>query len=310
MANRTVFKVGIVGCGNVGMSAAYATLVQGIATDLVLVSRNLAAVEGEKLDLEHALPFLPSAEITASDEYSVLKGCDVVVFSAGAAQKPGETRLDLAKKNLAIVDDLIPKILDNAPHAVILMVTNPVDVLTYRANEIAGFPKGQIFGTGTTLDTGRFRFHLGEILDLNPRSIHTYILGEHGDSSFPALHSASVGGQRLLELPDMSEQKALKAYELARNAAYKIIEGKGATYYAIGAVIASILKSIARDARSVLPVTAPLHDFYGLNDVALSVPCIVGYRGIERTMMIELSENEQQSLQASADVVRSALTAK
>lgn len=307
MANRTIFKVGIVGCGKVGMSTAFSLVSQGIPTDLVLVSRCLEEVEGEKLDLEHAIPFSQHVEITASDEYTALKGCDVVVYTAGASQKPGETRLDLTKKNLSILESILPQILKNAPQALILMVANPVDVLTYRANEIAGFPDGKIFGSGTTLDTGRFRFHLGEILDMNPRSIHTYILGEHGDSSFPALHSATVGGQRLLELPDMNEAKANKAFELAKNAAYKIIEGKGATYYAIAAVVSSILRTISKDSRSVLPLTTPLHNYYGVSNVALSVPCILGYNGIERTLTIALSEKEQQALYKSAETVRSAL---
>lgn len=302
--HRCAFKVSIVGCGRVGMTAAYSMITNGIPTDLVLVGREKTKVEGEKLDLEHALPFLPDVQIVATDDYADLAGSDVVIFAAGASQKPGETRLDLAKNNLAIVDDLIPKIVENAPHSVILMVTNPVDVLTFRANQITDGQKGLIFGSGTLLDTARFRFHLSEFLDVNPRSIHTYILGEHGDSSFPVLSSATIGGAKLTDLPAFSPEKAMESFEQAKNAAYRIIEGKGATYYAIGTVITHIVRSIQRDARTVMPVTHPIHDYYGVNDVALSVPCIVGKKGIEKVLTVQLDESEIEKLHASAEAVK------
>ncbi|MCD8526754.1 L-lactate dehydrogenase [Candidatus Woesebacteria bacterium] len=304
MSHRSIFKVAIVGCGRVGMTAAYSIITSGLATDLVLVGRDKAKLEGEKLDLEHALPFLPDVNIVATDDYADLQGTDVVIFAAGAAQEPGETRLDLAKKNLALVDALVPKILEHAPHTVLLMVTNPVDVLTNRANEISGKYNGRVFGSGTLLDTARFRFYLSEFLDVNPRSIHTYILGEHGDSSFPALSGATLGGAKLTELPAFSHEKAMQSFEQARSAAYRIIEGKGATYYAIGTVLTQIVKSIQRDARTVMPVSHPLKDFYGVSDVSLSVPCIIGRRGIEKVMPVQLDEAEIEQLHASAEAVR------
>ena len=304
MPHHTRFKVAIVGCGRVGMTAAYALVLQGVPTELVLHGRELEKVEGEKLDLEHALPFTNPVEITATDNYADLKGTDLVIFAAGASQKPGETRLDLTKKNVAIVEEVIPQIVKSAPDAVILMVANPVDIMTYRAAQIAGWPPGRIFGSGTMLDTARFRFHLSEFLDVNPRSIHTYVLGEHGDSSFPVLAGATVGGQPLTSFPNFSQEKALKAYEMARTAAYMIIQGKGATYYAIGAVVSKIAEAVKQDSRSVLPVSVPLTNYYGQSSVSLSVPCIVGRTGVSQILTTELSPEEQKQLAKSAETVR------
>lgn len=304
MALRSTFKISIIGCGHVGATAAYALIMTGVPTDLVLLARDKAKAHGEKLDLEHALPFLPKVDIVATDDYEDIAGSDLVVVTAGAAQAPGETRLDLAKKNIAVMDDIIPKIVKNAPHAVVLIVTNPVDVLTLYAAKLAKLPYGRVFGSGTLLDTARFRFHLSEFLDVNPRSIHTYVLGEHGDSSFPVLHSASIGGQPLITYPGFSEDKAREAYAMTRDAAYQVIAGKGATYYAIGTVITHLAQAIQRDSRSVLPVSVPLEDYYGVSDVALSVPCIVGRRGVEQVLKIELSADEHASLMNSASALR------
>jgi L-lactate dehydrogenase len=300
---RENFKVGIVGCGKVGMTAAYALLLRDIPTELVLIDRKSEYVAGEDLDLEHSMAFMEKASIIGTDDYSSLHEADVVIITAGAAQQPGESRLDLTSKNKAIMGEIIPKVITNAPEAIIIIVSNPVDILTHYANTIAGVRPGQIFGSGTLLDTSRFRFHLSEILNLNPRSIHTYILGEHGDTSFPTLHSANVGGQPLLSMPGFSKEQALEAYVKTREAAYKIIQGKGATYYAIATVLAHIVNSIKRDSRSVLPVSTMLHDYYGHNNVALSVPCVVGRNGIEQVLHIELSDEEQQQLAHSVATV-------
>lgn len=232
------------GCGKVGMTCAYSMLIEGLTQELVLWGRNKDDLIGEQLDLEHGLSFLSDTQITATDRYQDLAGSDVILITAGAGQKPGETRMDLAAKNKAIVEQMIPQIVEQAPQAVILMVTNPVDVLTYHAYQVANLPKGQIFGTGTTLDTARLRFHLSQFLKVNPRSIHTYILGEHGDSSFPAFSNATVGGQPLSEFPGFTEERAQKAFEQAKNAAYTIIQTKGATFYAIGVVVSHIVKTI------------------------------------------------------------------
>lgn len=294
-----VYKVAVVGCGRVGMSIAYALLLQGSVNELVLHGRNIDKVYGEKLDLEHGSSFVSHTQIIATDNYKDLAGSDIVIIAAGASQKPGQTRLDLIVTNKTIIEDVVPQVVAYAPQAVQLLVSNPVDILTYHAYKIAGLPKGQIIGSGTTLDTSRFRFHLSEFLKVNPRSIHAYILGEHGDTSFPTLSSASVGGQPLATMPSFDETKAYKAFEQARTAAYKIIDGKGATFYAIATVVAYIVKSILRDTRNVLPLSVPLHNYYGHYGVALSVPSIVGRNGVEEQLEIKLNWEEKQKLEKS-----------
>lgn len=298
------YKVSIIGCGKVGMTTAYSLLHDGVINELLLVGRSKEKIIGEQLDLEHGLSFMHHVKVDSTDDYKDLKNSDIVIFTAGAAQKPGDTRLDLTQKNLAIIEEVIPKIVANAPDAVILIVTNPVDILTYRAYQIAGLPKGRIFGSGTTLDTARFRFHLSEFLKLNPKSIHAYVLGEHGDHSFPAISSASVGGQPLSTLPGFSEERVERAYLAARNAAYKIIASKGATYYAIGAVVAHIVRKILTDAKSILPVSVPLHQYHDISGIALSVPCVVGRNGVEKTLEIKLSWDEKQKLHQAAETLK------
>lgn len=298
-------KVGVIGLGHVGVTTAFAMLFNGAPNELVLISRDKAKAEGEALDLEHGLPFLESANIIPSDNYKDLEGCRFVVVTAGAAQKPGETRLDLVNKNVKIIEDIIPKIMRYAPDAVVLVVSNPVDVLTFRANQIAKKANpGQIFGSGTILDTARFRTHLSEKLNVNPGSIHAYILGEHGDSSFPVISSATVGGQHITELKNFSMEFAIESYEQARNAAYQIIKAKGATYYAIAAAVVEIMNAVLRDEQSVLPVSVPLDDYYGLSNVAMSIPCVVGKNGVERQLMASLSEEEVVKMYNSAKVLQ------
>lgn len=292
-------KVAIIGCGRVGMSAAFALLLQGNVNELVLHGRCKDNIIGEELDLEHGMAFLSPAKIMATEDYADIKDSDVVVITAGAAQQPGETRLDLVEKNTKIIEGIIAQVVRHAPGAVILMVTNPVDILTYRAHLLSGLPKGRVFGTGTTLDTARFRFHLSEFLHVNPKSIHAYILGEHGDSSFPVLSSASVGGQLLNTFPGYTHQRAMKAFDKARDAAAKIIASKGSTYYGIGVVISQIVKTILRDEKSVLPVSIPVHDFYGHYGLAISAPCVIGRHGVEQQLDVKLSWEEKQALDRS-----------
>lgn len=300
-------KVSIIGCGKVGMTSAYSIIHAGLVNELVLVGRDKSKLVGEQLDLEHGMSFLSQTKVKITDDYQDISGSDIVVFTAGAAQKPGDTRLDLAQKNLALVTDLIPKIVKNAPDALILMVSNPVDIMTYKAYRLAGLKKGKIFGTGTTLDTARFRYHIAEHIKVNPRSIHAYVLGEHGDHSFPVLSSASVGGQPLLSFENFNEQKAMQAYTKARDAAYKIISTKGATYYAIGAVVSHIIKAILTDSKSILPLSIPLNEYHEISGIALSVPCVLGINGVEKTLEIKLSWEEKNKLHEAATVLKSYL---
>lgn len=307
MKKLDLHKVSIIGCGSVGMTCAYAILMKGSTNELVLISRDKNKILGEQLDLEHGSPFLNTAKITASDDYEAIKNSDIVIITAGVSQKPGDTRLDLVQKNLAILEEIVPKIVKYAPDAVMIVVSNPVDILTYRAYQLTGWPKGRVIGSGTTLDTARFRFHLSEFLNVNPRSIHAYVLGEHGDSSFPALFSANVGGQPIATLKNYTHDRAMKAYEKVKTAAYKIIASKGATYYAIGVVVAHLVHTIFGDARKVLPLSIPLHGFYGLYGVALSVPTILGREGVNSTLEIKLSADEREKLYRSADILKKTL---
>lgn len=297
-------KVSIVGCGRVGMSAAFSLLHTGVVNELMLYGRHKADLIGEELDLEHGIAFLSPATIRATDSYDDLAASDIVIVTAGAAQKPGDTRLDLAAKNISIMESIIPEVVKAAPEAIIILVSNPVDVLTYKAYQLAGLPKGRIFGSGTVLDTSRFRFHLSEFLHVNPRSVHAYILGEHGDSSFPVLSQATVGGQVISDFPNFSAEKAHAAYEKARKAAYTIIESKGSTYYGIAAVLSHIVKAVLNDSKSVLPVSIPLHNFYGHSGVALSVPCVVGRNGVETVLQPKLNWEEKQALEKSVNTLK------
>lgn len=300
-------KVTIVGCGKVGMTGAYSLLHAGTVDELVLFGRNEAMLHGEELDLEHGISFLHNTRVTSTVDYADTAGSDVVVITAGAAQKPGETRLDLATKNIAIIESIVPAILSQSPEAVIVLVSNPVDVLTYKAHLQSHLPVGRIFGTGTTLDTARFRFHLSEMLKVNPRSIHAYILGEHGDHSFPSLLSAYVGGQQLMSLEGMSRERLLEVHETVKQSAYRIIEAKGATYYAIGSVISHVVSAILTDAQSILPVSVPIYDYYGHTDVAISMPCVIGSRGVEKVLQPELSDQEQEQLWQCVQTLQSYL---
>lgn len=305
MANTGSFKVGIVGCGKVGMTAAYAMMLSGTPTEIVLCDRTLDKAMGEKLDLEHALSLLPDfVKITATDNYQDLSGAQLIVYTTGVAQQPGQTRLDLAQTNKKILEETLPKINQAAPESVILMVANPVDVLVYSAHKIIPDAGGRIFGSGTMLDTARFRFHLGESLKISPHSIHAYVLGEHGDTSFPVFANTSVGGQKLLELPEMSEEVAQAAYQKTREAAYKIIEAKGATYYAIGVVITKIMQAIFSNSKVVFPLSVPLSNYLGFSDVAMSVPCILGSGGVEKILEVDLSEREKMDMEKSVTALK------
>ena len=300
-------KVSIVGCGRVGMTTAYSILLQGIANEIILFNRTLDRIKGEKLDLEHGITFLDSAKITATNDYADLVDSDVIIYTAGASQKPGETRLDLVEKNVAILQKSLPQIIRYAPDAILLFIANPVDILTYKAYLMANWPKGKIFGSGTTLDTSRFKFHLSEFLHVNPSSIHAYILGEHGDSSFPAISSASVGGQPLTSFTNFSAEKAMAAYQETKNAAYKIIEAKGSTYYGIASAATRLVEAILRDEKTIFPVSIPLHHYYEQNGVALSVPCVIGRSGVEEVIEIKLNWEEKQKLAKSAETLKSYL---
>jgi L-lactate dehydrogenase len=238
--------------------------------------------------------------ITATDDYSAVSGSDLIIVTAGAAQQPGQTRLDLLKANLAVFNEIIPAIHTASPDSPVLIVSNPVDILTYYSNKLAAFKPGQVFGSGTLLDTARFRFHLSELFNVNPRSIHAYVLGEHGDHSFPVLSSAHIGGLPLTQFPGYAEDKVRDAFQQTQQAAYNIIAVKGSTYYAIGTAIAKVVRTLYTDANSILPVSVPLGGTYGISDMSLSVPCIVGRTGVRQQIPVPLSEDENAKMHDAA----------
>jgi L-lactate dehydrogenase len=307
MLKRETFKVAIIGLGRVGVTTAYALLLKGLATELVLFSRELDKAEGEKADLEHGAPFYPHTKIIATDKFEDLSGTDLVIFTAGCAQQPGQTRLDLTKGNCDIVDKLIPKIVREAPQTLILMVANPLDIMTLRATEVAKLPAGRVFGSGTLLDTARFRLHLSKGINISAKSIHAYILGEHGDSSFAAVSTASIGGKPLLSFPEMSPDHIKWALEETRKDAYKIISGKGATYYGIATAVTHIVETIMRDGKKIIPLSSVLTGQFELENIALSLPSILGRNGIERVIDLPLSQSEQTAIRASAATLKSHL---
>ena len=307
-------KTGIVGSGFVGSTAAYALVMRGVGRRLVLVDQNRARAEAEADDILHAVPFANPLEVAAGD-YADLAGCKVVIVSAGVGQKPGETRLQLLERNAQVFRQVIPSVLQNAPEAMLLIATNPVDVMTHLAAHYAaesGVPASRVIGSGTTLDTARFRSLVGRHLNVDPQHIHAYVLGEHGDSEVLPWSLVTVGGIPLEEFCTNGELSICPddyaaIEDKVRRAAYHIIEGKGATYYGVGSAIARIVEVILQDERSILTVCTPTAEVVGIRDVTVSLPNLVGGDGILRTFFPNLNEAETNSLRASAQVVRSVI---
>lgn len=291
------FKISVVGCGSVGATTAYALLLKGIPTHLALIDIQKEKAEGLILDMEHSLPFTPAVSLSASGDFAACRDSDLIIITAGKRSAPGETRLDLAEANKKIFQSIIPKITEAAPDALLLIVTNPVDVLTYEAIRLCPrLPQGRIFGTGTILDTARFQFHISEKIKVHPRSIDAYILGEHGNSSFPVWSSANVLGKPLKTFEGFTEKIANECYEVAKNAAERIIHDVGYTCYSIATATAEIAENIKENSRHVFPLSVLLKNYYGHSDVVLSVPCVLGKDGIENILEIPLNEEEQKKL--------------
>ena len=306
-------RVGIVGTGLVGSTIAYTLLVRGPHCELVLVDVNRAKAEGDAMDLNHGIPLAAPMPIRAG-EYGELRDADVVVIAAGVAQRPGETRLALLRRNAQVIRDVVERVIAVAPGAVLLVVTNPVDVLSYIAYRHSGLPAARVVGSGTLLDTLRLRYLLGQRFGVDPRSVHAYIIGEHGDSEIAVWSLANIAGVRLSELgtgrdgalaPDLSQELAA-ILEQVRKAAYAIIERKGATYYAVALAVARILESLLYDQHSVLTVSTLVQGLYGIEDVYLGLPCVVGRRGVEKVIELPLAPEELAALRRSADILRQA----
>jgi len=302
-------KVAIVGAGSVGATLAYACLIRGVAHDVVLYDMNPDKVEAEVLDLRHGLLFCPPAEVHGSDDVAVCAGADVIAITAGAKQKPGQTRLELAGTNVNICRALIPKLLEVAPDAVIVMVTNPVDVLTLAALKFSGLPKNRVLGSGTVLDSARLRDLIARYLGVASQSVHAWIAGEHGDSEFPLWSTATVGSVPVQDfsMPDGSRLDLATEERIAKEvvtAAERIIRGKGATNYAVGLAATRVIEAILRDENGVLPVSSLIDGRYGLSDVCLSLPSLVNKGGVAAMLDVPMSDRELELLKKSAQEVR------
>lgn len=310
-AHRTdlrIMKVGIVGAGMVGSSAGYALAVMGLASSVVLVDQNHDLAVAQAEDIAHAVPFMSSTIVEAAD-YGGLAGASVIILAAGVSQKPGETRLALLERNAAVFKDVVGKVLSVAPDAILLIASNPVDIMTQITQRISGLPANRVIGSGTILDTARFRSLLGRHLGISPQSVHAYVLGEHGDSEVLAWSNAKVGSLSLAEIAaqvsaPITEHVRATIDDGVRNAAYKIIKGKGATYYGIGAGLARIVKAIGQDQHDVLTVSCVTPEIVGVNDVALSIPRVVGAQGIETDLMPDLITSEREGLEKSARLLK------
>lgn len=306
-------RVAIVGTGNVGATFAYALLLSGLAAEIVLIDANRARTEGEAMDLNHAVPFTHPTRVWAGD-YADCAGAVVTVLAAGAGQKPGETRLDLVKKNAGIWREIVPEVVRHYPEGILLVATNPVDALTYAALKLSGFAPNRVIGSGTILDTARFRYLLSQHFDVDARSVHAYIIGEHGDSEVPVWSLANIAGMRLPEFckaqgTPYDAQAMENIFLQTRDAAYRIIERKGATYYAVAAGLMQITQAILRDQSSVLSVSSLIADYYGVSDVCLSLPTVVDRGGVETVLRLELSPEEADKLRHSAEVLKATVQA-
>ena len=302
-------RVVVVGLGNVGATLGFALLLSGLAAEIVLM--NHAKAEGEAMDLNHAVPFAHPTRIWAGT-YEDCASATVVVIAAGAAQKPGETRLDLLQRNANIFAEVVPRIVEHNRDCILLIATNPVDVLTQISLRLSGLPPQHVIGSGTILDTARFRYMLSQHFGVDPRSVHAFIIGEHGDSEVPVWSLANIAGMRLEEFCAAQERtcdwQALHAiFEQTRDAAYHIIARKQATYYAVAAGLMRIVEAILRDQNTVLSVSSLVSDAHGISDLCLSLPCIVNRGGIQKVLHLHLSTEEEQKLKHSTHVLKETL---
>lgn len=299
-------KITIIGAGMVGSTTAYSLIAKDIADEVALVDINEKLVKAQVMDLQHSVPFFGFTKVKVGT-YEDIRDSKIVIMCAGASQKEGQTRLDLMKKNSKLIREITPKVFEMNPDVIFVIVTNPVDILTYIAIQTAPKHEKQILGTGTLLDSSRFRHLLGERLHINPRSIHAYIVGEHGDSELPFWSTAVTGSMSIDACKILSEQEKEEVFEEAKNAAYSIISGKQATYYAIGAGVAHLSNAIINDKRIILPVSHLMHGEFGIHDMCLSVPVVIGAQGVSGHVCITFSEKEQALLQESANTLKKAL---
>ena len=301
-------KVAVIGCGFVGSSSAFALMQSGLFSEMVLIDADTKRAEGEAMDISHGISFARPMQIYAGN-YDDITDAAILVITAGANQKPDETRLDLIKKNAAIMKSIVGEIKKRDFGGILLIVSNPVDILTLIALKESGYPSNRVIGSGTVLDTGRFKYLLGEHLDVDSRSVHAFIIGEHGDSELAAWSNARIGGLKVNDFCELRghfnhEQSMKKIFENVRNSAYEIIERKHATYYGIAMAVKRICEAIVRNEKSILPVSSLMTGEYGLNDVVLSIPAVVDETGVQKVIPIELNDEELTKLKDSANILR------
>lgn len=302
-------KIAIIGCGFVGSACAFALMQSGLFSEMVLIDSNNQRAEGEALDISHGLPFSKPMQIY-SGTYDDITDAGIIAITAGAGQKPGESRLELVHKNVEIFKSIIPEISKRNYKGILLIVSNPVDIMTYTALKLSGLPSNQVFGSGTVLDTARLKYLLGEHLGVDTRSVHAFILGEHGDSEIAAFSSANVSGIELKKFCDFAcktdkHEEAMKEIaEDVKLSAYEIIKKKGATYYGIAMSVRRICEAIILDQKSILPISCLQNGKNGIENVVLSMPMIVGKHGAERSVEISLSEEERRAIKSSANMLK------
>ncbi|NCC78134.1 MAG: L-lactate dehydrogenase [Clostridia bacterium] len=302
-------KISIIGAGFVGATTTYALMLGGLCEELVLVDVNKDKALGEAMDISHGAAFVKPVKVMSGD-YEDTKGSDIVVITAGAAQKPGETRLDLVNKNIGIYRQIIPEIVKYSPDSILLVVSNPVDILAYVAYKLSGFPRERVIGSGTVLDTSRFRTLLAEYLDVDARSIHGYIIGEHGDSEIAAWSLTNIAGVNLKEYVSITEKgkgdlSFMEYIPLSvKNAAYEMINTKGYTNYAVALAVRRICEAITGDEKAILTVSSLLDGEYGLKDLYIGIPSIVGKEGVKKVIEVPLKEKEREDFIASAETMK------
>lgn len=301
-------KVAVIGCGFVGSSSAFALMQSGLFSEMVLIDADTKRAEGEAMDISHGISFARPMQIYAGN-YDDITDAAIIVITAGANQKPDETRLDLIKKNAAIMKSIVGEIKKRDFGGILLIVSNPVDILTLIALKESGYPSNRVIGSGTVLDTGRFKYLLGEHLDVDSRSVHAFIIGEHGDSELAAWSNARIGGLKVNDFCELRghfnhEQSMKKIFENVRNSVYEIIERKHATYYGIAMAVKRICEAIVRNEKSILPVSSLMTGEYGLNDVVLSIPAVVDETGVQKVIPIELNDEELTKLKDSANILK------
>ena len=301
-------KVAVIGCGFVGSSSAFALMQSGLFSEMVLIDADTKRAEGEAMDISHGISFARPMQIYAGN-YDDITDAAIIVITAGANQKPDETRLDLIKKNAAIMKSIVGEIKKRDFGGILLIVSNPVDILTLIALKESGYPSNRVIGSGTVLDTGRFKYLLGEHLDVDSRSVHAFIIGEHGDSELAAWSNARIGGLKVNDFCELRghfnhEQSMKKIFENVRNSAYEIIERKHATYYGIAMAVKRICEAIVRNEKSILPVSSLMTGEYGLNDVVLSIPAVVDETGVQKVIPIEFNDEELTKLKDSANILK------